>query len=92
MSIFKCKMCGGDLNIVEGTTTVECDYCGTKQTVPKSMDPNMQNLFNRANTMRMRGEFDKAAQIYEKIVQADNTQSDAYWGLILCKSVGSACC
>ena len=85
MSIFKCKMCGGDLNIVEGTTTVECDYCGTKQTVPKSMDPNMQNLFNRANTMRMRGEFDKAAQIYEKIVQADNTQSDAYWGLILCK-------
>ena len=85
MSLFKCKMCGGDLNVPEGVTTAECDYCGTKQTVPKSMDPNMQNLFNRANTLRMRAEFDKASEIYEKIVQIDNTQSDAYWGLILCK-------
>ena len=85
MVIFKCKMCGGDLNIVDGVTIAECDYCGTKQTVPKSMDLNMQNLFNRANSLRMRGDFDKAAEIYEKIVQADNEQSEAFWGLILCK-------
>ena len=85
MSVFQCKMCGGILNVAEGSTVVECEYCGNFQTVPKSMDANMQNLCNRANTLRMKGEFDKAAQIYEKIIELDATQSEAYWGLILCK-------
>ena len=85
MAIFKCKMCGGDLDVAEGVTIAECDYCGTKQTVPKVMDENLQNLFNRANTLRMKSEFDKAEKLYEKIIQADSTQSEAYWGLILCK-------
>ena len=85
MSIFKCKMCGGDLEIAEGLTIAECEYCGTKQTVPKAMDENLQNLFNRATTLRIKSEFDKAEKLYEKIIQADSTQSEAYWGLILCK-------
>ena len=85
MSLFKCKMCGGDLEIAEGVTIAECEYCGTKQTVPKAMDENLQNLFNRATTLRIKSEFDKAEKMYEKIIQADTTQSEAYWGLILCK-------
>jgi len=85
MAIFKCKMCGGDLEIEEGSTVAECEYCGTKQTVPRAMDENIQNLFNRANTLRIKSEFDKAEKLYEKIIQADTTQSEAYWGLILCK-------
>ena len=85
MAIFKCKICGGDLEITEGITITECEYCGTKQTVPRAMDENLQNLFNRANILRIKGEFDKAERLYEKIIEADSTQSDAYWGLILCK-------
>ena len=85
MAIFKCKMCGGDLEINDGVAIAECEYCGTKQTVPKVMDENLQNLFNRANTLRIKSEFDKAEKLYEKIIQADSTQSEAYWGLILCK-------
>lgn len=85
MALFKCKMCGGDLEIAEGVTIAECEYCGTKQTVPKAMDENLQNLFNRANTLRIKSEFDKAEKLYEKIIQVDTTQSEAYWGLILCK-------
>ena len=85
MSLFKCKMCGGDLEIADGVSIAECEYCGTKQTVPKAMDENMQNLFNRANTLRIKSEFDKAEKLYEKIIQSDTTQSEAYWGLILCK-------
>ena len=85
MALLKCKMCGGDLEIAEGTAIAECEFCGTKQTVPKAMDENLQNLFNRANTLRIKSEFDKAEKLYEKIIQVDSTQSDAYWGLILCK-------
>lgn len=34
MAIIKCKMCGGDMEVNEGTSVAECEYCGTKQTVP----------------------------------------------------------
>ena len=85
MAIYKCKMCSGELDVQEGVSVIECDYCGTKQTVPTAKDENLQGLFNRANILRMKSEFDKAEQIYEKILQADETQAEAYWGLILCK-------
>ena len=85
MAIYKCKMCSGELDVQEGVSVIECDYCGTKQTVPTAKDENLQGLFNRANLLRMKSEFDKAEQIYEKILQVDETQAEAYWGLILCK-------
>ena len=85
MAIFKCKMCGGTLEINNGESIATCEYCGAKQTLPTAKDENIQGLFNRANILRMKCEFDKAEQLYEKIVQADQTQSEAYWGLILCK-------
>lgn len=85
MAVFKCKMCGGDLEIAKEVKVAECEYCGTKQTVPTAKDENLHPLFNRANTLRIKGEFDKAEKIYEKIISADETQAEAYWGLILCK-------
>lgn len=62
-----------------------CEYCGTQQTVPTVQDSNLQGLFNRANSLRIKCEFDKAEQLYEKIISIDNTLAEAYWGLILCK-------
>ena len=85
MAIFRCKMCGGDLEVPEGASFGICEFCGTKQTLPTSRDENLQGLFNRANVLRMKSEFDKAAEIYEKILQTDQTEAEAYWGLILCK-------
>ena len=85
MAVFKCKMCGGDLNIEDGVTVAACDYCGTKQTLPSAKDDNLQTLFNRANTLRFKGESDKAEKLYEKILSVDEAQAEAYWGLILCK-------
>lgn len=80
MSIFKCKMCGGNLEVTEGSSVGICEYCGTKQTVPTANDENLQGLYNRANTLRIKSEFDKAEQLYEKILQADGNQAEAYWG------------
>lgn len=78
-------MCGGTLEINENETTATCEYCGTEQTIPKITDDVVGNLFNRANTLRLKSEFDKAEEVYNKIVGLDNTQSEAYWGIILCK-------
>ena len=85
MAVFKCKMCGGSLEITEGMTVCECEYCGTKQTLPKSGNDVATNLFNRANNLRMKCEFDKAQEIYEKIVSTQIEDAEAYWGLVLCK-------
>ena len=85
MSIFKCKMCGGSLEVPEGASSCTCDYCGTQQTVATVRDENLQGLFNRANVLRMKSEFDKAADIYERILQTNETEAEGYWGMILCK-------
>ena len=85
MAILKCKMCGGSLDVATGTTVIECEYCGTQQTLPKTSDEVTSNLFNRANNLRLKCEFDKAAQIYEKIVEKDDSEAEAHWGIVLCK-------
>ena len=84
MAIFKCKMCGGDLQVQDGACVVECGYCGTKQTVSATDDEKRVNLYNRANHLRMNSEFDKAASLYEQIVAEFPNDAEAYWGLCLC--------
>ncbi len=85
MSIFKCKMCGGSLEVEKGQTICECEYCGTKQTVSATDDEVITNLYNRANNLRIKCEFDKAQEIYEKIVAKNPNEAEAYWGIVLCK-------
>ena len=33
MAVIKCKMCGGDLNITEGLSVVEREYCANTAAV-----------------------------------------------------------
>ena len=65
--IIKCKMCGGDLHPEIESTTCECEFCGTVQTIPTDDGEKKANLFNRANHLRMNAEFDKAAVVYENV-------------------------
>ena len=85
MAIIKCKMCGGDLVIEPGSTVAECEYCGSRQTVPTADNEKKMVQFERAERLRKNCEFDKAAGIYESIVSEFRTESEAYWGLFLCK-------
>ena len=85
MSVIKCKMCGGDLNLVEGSSVAVCEYCGSQQTVPAADNEKKLTLFARANRLRLACEFDKAAGVYESIVADFPTEAEAYWGLLLCR-------
>ena len=85
MSIFKCKMCGGTIEFNPGDTVGMCDSCGTKQTLPTTSDEIITNLHNRANTLRLKCEFDKAEEIYNKILEKNPDDAEAHWGIILCK-------
>ena len=84
MAVFKCKMCGASLEIAEGMTVAECAYCGTEQTLPKLND-NKANLYDRANHFRRNNDYDKAMSIYERILNEDTKDAEAYWSLVLCR-------
>ena len=84
MAVFKCKMCGGDLNITEADKVVECEYCGTTQTLPSADNEKKMTLFNRPNRLRLNNEFDKAAALYEQLIAEFPEEAEAYWGLCLC--------
>ena len=85
MAVFKCKMCGGTLEIKNKETVAVCEYCGTKQTLPKLDDDRKANLYDRANHFRRNNEFDKAMGIYEQILNEDSTDAESYWSLVLCR-------
>ena len=85
MAVFKCKMCGGALEVAGDATVITCEYCGTKQTLPKLNDERRANLFDRANHFRRNNEFDKAMSIYENILNEDKTDAECYWSIVLCR-------
>ena len=83
MSIFKCKMCGGTIEFNPGDTVGGCDSCGTKQTLPRLDDDRRENLYDSEHQFRRNNAFDKAAGIYEQILNEDNTDAEEYWSLVL---------
>ena len=85
MPFFKCKMCGGSLEIAADTTVIECEYCGTQQTLPKLDDEKRANMYDRANHFRRSNDFDKAMAMYESILNEDSTDAEVYWSLVLCR-------
>ena len=73
MANVRCKMCGGNLNVEEGQQTVECEYCGSLQTVPAQID-NEKIL-----------DFEKAMLTYESIIAENPKDAEAHFGMLLCK-------
>ncbi len=85
MALFKCKMCGGSLEINNDSTIATCEYCGTQQTIPHVRDEQREAAFNRGNHFRRIGEFDNALAVYERIVSEDDTDAEAHWCCALCR-------
>ena len=85
MAVFKCKVCGGTVEFEPGATVGVCDSCGTKQTLPRLDDDRRANLYDRANHFRRNNDFDKAAGLYEQILNEDSADAEAYWSLVLCR-------
>lgn len=81
--LLECKMCGGNIIAAENDIMGKCEYCQSISVIPKQTTNN--NKINRANYLRRCNEFDKAAMLFEEIVEENSDDSEAYWGLLLCK-------
>jgi tetratricopeptide (TPR) repeat protein len=80
----KCKMCGGSIQAEEGALYGTCDSCGRSSPLPKTRRREILDKFNRASELLMQCEFDRANSIYEEILITDGTDSEVYWGIVLC--------
>ena len=83
MAMLKCRMCGGGVVVVEGRSCGTCDHCGSAMTLPRVSDERRLNLFNRADHFRRLNEFDRAVAAYESLLNEDNADAEAHWGLVL---------
>ncbi len=86
MEILKCPVCGGriELNEDEEKKIGVCPYCTYSVPIPTARDKKLK-MYNFANEFRQNGEFDRARAIYENLLLENETEADAYWGMILCK-------
>lgn len=86
MEILKCPVCGVriELNEDEEKKIGVCPYCTYSVPIPTARDKKLK-MYNFANEFRQNGEFDRARAIYENLLLENETEADAYWGMILCK-------
>lgn len=82
MQVFRCPICGGELELYEKNHIGKCQYCGSTVAIPHNFE-KIGNLFNRANFLRQTNQFDKAIGVYEEILKEDNENSAAHFGLLL---------
>ena len=85
MAQIKCKCCGAGIEVSANQSTIEYDYCGSEQTVPKVDDEKKANLFNRANESHRMCDFNAAIRQYEAIVNEFPKDAEAHWGLCVSK-------
>ena len=85
MPILRCKMCGGTMEIDAKQSVAVCQYCGTRQTLPRLDSERVAGLYERADLLRRGNDFDKAAAVYEQIVSLAPNDAEAYWSLGLCR-------
>jgi len=83
--IFKCKICGGNLDVKQGERVTECEYCGVRQSVSSFVEPKIQEIYERANNYLMHNEFDKAENLYNQILFENKQDADAYWNVLMCR-------
>ena len=81
--IIKCKMCGGDIQFQQGDTVGQCEYCGSSSTIPVVDEEQRLNRYNRANHFRCLCDFDKAITAYERILEENDSDAEAHWGVVL---------
>ncbi len=84
MAAFLCRFCGAGLEL-SGSRVCECGSCGRIQSVPLLDSAEKAELIRRAEQLRSQYRYDKAIQLFEKMIQLSPADADLYWGLALCR-------
>lgn len=82
---FKCRICGGQVQIDRALGICICEYCGTKQALPQFTDESSKRLFDSGNNYLQNSEYDKAENVFNQLLAQNPQDAEIYWDLVLCK-------
>ena len=85
MAVFRCKMCGGTLKMAPDKKTGVCEFCGSEQTAPSITSSEVASMYEKANNLRRNNDFDKANDMYAKVLAKNSGDPESYWSMVLCK-------
>ena len=99
MPTLKCKTCGGRLEIQDGASIANCQYCGAQQSVlggtdngaaddvyNKAIAQNVSNLLKRAFLFLEDGEWQQAEGYFESALNVAPENARAYIGKMMAKN------
>ena len=73
------------MSIVASVYMYECNYCGCTQTLPAIDDGKKLALFDRANLLVNKCEFDRAQVVYYMFTKLFPNEAEGHWGMFLCQ-------
>lgn len=85
MAEYLCKCCGAPLDVKGRVTVCKCTSCGVLQSIPRLDFDEKAILWERADKLRRAGEYDRAAELYRDLLKLDDTDSEIYWCIMLCR-------
>jgi len=91
MAVYKCKICGGDLEVKEGSEIAVCAYCGTRQALPKPdaekerEKADIDSLLKRISLFLEDGDWASAKKYCERALDVDPENAKAYVGKLMAK-------
>ena len=83
--VFKCKICGGQVQVDRAAGLCICEYCGTKQTIPQFSDDSSKRLFDSGNNYLQHSEYDKAENVFNQLLSLNPQDAEVYWSITMCK-------
>lgn len=83
MELLRCTQCKGDLILSEDGLSGRCKFCGATYHFKQQKSERLISLLNQANVSRLKGDYDSAILAYQIAIKEDETDADAYWGVVL---------
>lgn len=80
----KCTYCGASLSFLEGAAYTECEFCGNQLSLKLSVDENIKQRKDMANTYYLANDFDSAKNLYQMVVADKPNDAESYWMMALC--------
>lgn len=85
MAEYLCKCCGAALDVKGQVTVCKCANCDVLQSIPRLDFDEKTILWERADKLRRAGEYDRATELYRELLKIDDTDSEIYWCIMLCR-------
>lgn len=85
MEVLRCLQCKGEIALEENSLIGRCLACGSIYYFKGEKNSKIISLLNQANISRLRGDYDGAILAYQIALKEDETDADAYWGILLSK-------